>query len=371
MTAKFTLVTAFFDIKHTTDKRAKVNDYFNYFHFLAALPYPLVVFIESKHSHTAETILKKYRQNSYQLILKEFKELYLYKYFEAFKNSKCHINPISSTSPEYAVVTASKSFLMAEAAKSKFKNLNLVWIDFGIYHGLNLVTSDVKDIMKSFANRIKGKLLFNLMNIIPKEETLNRKEYYHYNRGLISAQMLAGPESEIIKFNQKLELEIELALKDGYYGLDEQYWGALVCREPENYDYIFGDYGCNLANADIFRIHHNTISLCLNAAFKLDQHSIVTLVVKEMIKTIKYVRVDKNIFLDVLNKGYVSSYYVDRQFSHYLGKIIVMLYHHGSKNYFDQITNLRDNLGYNGLKLEDQIELNDLEDAWALLQYFL
>jgi len=365
-----TLVTAYLEIPHNA-KKPNTNAYLNYFRFIATLDYPLVVFIQAKYSIKVKEILNNSKRTQpFKVISKELNQLYLYKYYDQLKQSQCHSNPISSTTPEYAIITISKSFLMQEIAElNPFKTQNFAWIDFGIYHGLNLFTQNRKDPIKAFAQNIKNKLVFNLMNIKSKAEVLNRSTYYKTNFGLVSAQMMAGNKAELIKFNQKLDQEIQASLKVGYYGLDEQYWGALVSQAPNDYDYVFGDYGSPLSNADILRIHHSTINLCFKSAYDRNLYRLNYLIIKKMLKTSQYMRIDKNMFVDMLNRAYITVYYYDIEYSKYLADVIIFLYSHGLKAEFSKIGGLNSNLGCIGKKLSDKVEIESLKHYLGLVQF--
>ena len=187
-------------------------------------------------------------------------------------------NPEKFT-PLYYLTIWCKTYFVADAIKRNvFGHDRFCWIDFRLLSFFpenqkpTPIGGNPQEIFPEVINRSTDPIHFTLMNHAKPGQIYDRKAFYSYEQGKVSAQMFLGTTEELISFHDFCKEEIEKCLTDYKILTSEQniyaaYFVKRSTRDPETIGFHICDYFEVLGHLQgNYSDQWNTWDLCVQSA---------------------------------------------------------------------------------------------------------
>lgn len=352
------LVTSIFDVKkyypgiNRWRSSSKYIELFNYFY---ELNLPTIVFIED---HLKDKIKK---MDNFHTIVKNMDELPAYQLLK----DKDNLRPISNgqhLNKEFTAVINSKFYLLQEAKEYLIRNnllssiTHLIWLDAGIAH---IETIDPLQFKEDIKLHMHDKIMNVLMKAVTSQEVTNLDSYLQCSYGKIAAGLFVVPINMVNWYYEELWKYFKYSVEElKLLCYEEQLMSVLVGKHPEKFDFSFSDYFL-LKN---LRYITNDLHTVLNNLTFCREHNLLDIAMKIITLTFTSIgksrlQISEERCCQFLYDAQICSFYRDKSISKMSGLLLGYMYYNnasGKKWVFDRFGNIKTNLGYIGIDLDNE-----------------
>ena len=354
-----TFVTGYFDIHRYGKHQRSSYAYIRLFEkIVKKMKYPLLVYIEPQNEAKVISILEKYAEARWKVVVKEIQDIDIYKYKDKTDGCKPFENKSFRDNLHFFMVMWAKPSLMVDAIEHNyFDTKYYAWIDLGVAHVCHFTLKNFDDIVVSISDKVKFCQIFSINPKIIKD----RAEYYRLNRCNLAAGLFTGSREELIKFKKLFDIELELVLSIKRLCVDEQIISVLVARYPERFEYYYGTHSEIICN---YRYITSRMDVLINNLTDARNHQlnkqgvdIYNKIIESQIEST--IRLSAKNAVGAIREGYICAYYIDKEKAKEIAKVVPFLYKYcelfkreiDSGNDSDKKL-WNDNLSYVGYSLE-------------------
>jgi hypothetical protein len=153
-------------------------------------------------------------------------------------------NPDRDT-PRYIALTWSKFELVRRAsAVDAFAASHFAWIDFGLAH----VARTLRCLEDAVFARPAGRVRLLMLKSFAPDELGDRERYFSELRYHLAGGYITASRAGVERVSTLFADEAERALGEGFAPSDEQLLPLLVSREPDLFEFHYGDHASILEN---------------------------------------------------------------------------------------------------------------------------
>ena len=220
---KPTVVTSYYKV------RSKFSDaqYDEWMQTFLKIPFNLVVYTDQESAIK----IKKYRGNlPIHLIIKDFEDLYYYKFYENYK--KMYVNDSNKNhSPELYVIWAEKIKFVNDAIEKDYYHSDFfVWCDIGIFRDMNYFSYKFPQIKHMIHNKIS----FGMVNDFENYEIQNKLMAYGGSIQRTAAGLQVGNKAAWKIYDMLWDNIIQdLKRHDMDFSNDQRIIGTIALRYPD------------------------------------------------------------------------------------------------------------------------------------------
>ena len=228
---KPTVVTAYYKVK------SKFSDaqYDEWMQTFLKIPFNLVVYTDQESA----TRIKKYRGNlPMHLIIKQFEDLYYYKFYENYKKMYAN-DPNKKHSPALYVIWAEKIKFVNDAIEKDYYNSDFfVWCDIGTFRDINYFS----DIFPQIKHMVHNKISFGMINDFENHEIQNKLMAYGGHIQRAAGNIQTGDKTSWKLYNILWDNTVnDLRSNNIDFSNDQRVMGTIALRYPEFINLVYPD----------------------------------------------------------------------------------------------------------------------------------
>ncbi len=254
---RITLVTSFYDLakRDKTEARLTRRSPKTYLELAEkktlAIPEPMVIYCDPEYSEQIRKIRSRLTSAPTEIISKRFEKMEYEKYREKVTESimKGKTKPLREKypwkiTPDYCLVTWSKFACLADVIKrNPFKTSRIAWMDFGMGY-LTETNPDFGKYFPEYLPNFTSKIKITQRWYVNKN-VVSKEDFFVSEGFAFTGGFFGGGFESITWLKEKIDLQIESLLKDGWALLEEQMIARIYVDNPDRFELSYGNY-CNL-----------------------------------------------------------------------------------------------------------------------------
>lgn len=204
---------------------------------------PMIIFCEPEMVSRIKEFRDKYGYLTH-FIKRRFQDLEFYSYLEQIKQNRVKRPRADGNNiPEYLILKCSKFTMLKEVMeKNIFGSKYFGWIDFGLQSSNKIMETDI-NVSRWIINNNCEKMRMCFINYIPRKEVEDLEDFYHlYGKCSIAGTFYTGGVKYLLPFVNSCIECFKSNVDKGYGHSDEQIYIQIYFKNPELFDFYFGDY---------------------------------------------------------------------------------------------------------------------------------
>lgn len=258
---KLTIVTELFDITKLPGnvKRRPIDSYIN-----IAQNIPNANVMCYTEPDLVDRIKAKKNLENLTIISSEFKDLEPVKlYGERIKKltrftERNYSMIVNMYTNEFYLVIWNKFWCLKHAIENNYYNTEyFAWVDYGINHITNNNTEDTIRVLNYYVNNLKDKIGVMINSKMIDESDVDK--FFLKNVMSMMGSLVVGKKEHILWLAEESIKLLTQTFEKNVCGSDEMFYGYLINKYPEKFDYSYGNYKnhlCNIPNIKQGEIKH-------------------------------------------------------------------------------------------------------------------
>ena len=314
---KWTLVTAFFNLRkypgQVQEGAIPIESYLEHAKFVLSLRVNLVIFCDEEFVDFFNQERKKHGLSNYTMtVIKSLDQFSFFKYKEKVEHNRAYFKPVPDkrNTPVWSLMCCSKIEMVKQVIEANyFKSDFYAWIDIGIAK----VAGPHKQQLYRALKEYREKCSFCYIHYTPKSIMNDLNQYYNFGRCGTACTFYTGSKNNLLKLYDLFKEEFVKTVEAGFLHADEQLIPYIYMKNPDFFEFYYGDYHTLLINYDKQRvlaydtIHKIIIPTCNDGMYKMCQTTCLRL--KSAIDQ-GYLILDNTDTFYFYNCLFISSYYL-------------------------------------------------------------
>lgn len=257
---KITIVTELFDItKYSGNiKRRPITSY-----IAIAQNIPNANVVCFTEPDLIDKIKEKKNAENLTIISSEFKDLESVKlYGERIKKltrfTERNHGMSNMYSNEFYLVIWNKFWCLKHAIENNYYNTEyFAWVDYGINHIDNNTTEDTIRVLNYYVKNLTDKIGIMINNKMTNETDVGK--FFMNNVIPMMGSLVVGKKENVLWLAEEAIKLLPQTFEKNVCGSDEVFYGYLINKYPERFDYSYGNYInhlCNIPNIKQHEINH-------------------------------------------------------------------------------------------------------------------